>query len=142
MENENKKIINLNSKNANTIKYDSIIAITIAEGGAMGDPNGIDIVLKDMTRYYFNLIVTDININDFYNNNPVFKSIKCSLGNIIQLDENWNWFDMGFGNYLIIRKEYFEKYNKILFKKIGKKYNTGELYNSWYEILNEAIKDK
>ena len=131
--------ITLNSKNVDIIKYDSVIAITVAEGGAMGDPNGIDIVLKDMTRYYFNLIVTDININDFYNNNPVFKSIKCSLGNIIQLDENWNWFDMGFGNYLIIRKEYFEKYNKILFKKIGKKYNTGELYNSWYGILNEVM---
>lgn len=131
--------ITLNSKNINSIKYDSIIAITIAEGRAMGNPNGIEIVLKDMSHYYFNLGYTDINVGEFFENNPVFKSIKCSIGQITQIDDNWKWFDMGFGNYLIIRKEYYEKYNKILLEKIGERYSAGGLYNSWYNILNEAI---
>ena len=133
------EIININGKNANTIKYDSIIAITIAEGGAMGDPNGIEIVLKDMSLYYFNLGYTDINVGKFFEDNPVLKSIKCSIGQITQIDDNWKWFNMGFGNYLIIRKEYYEKYNNILLEKIGKEYGAGQLYNSWYKILNDTI---
>ena len=131
--------ITLNSKNVDIIKYDSVIAITVAEGGAMGDPNGIEIVLKDMSHYYYNLAYTDINVDKFFEDNPVFKSIKCSIAQITQIDKNWNWFDMGFGNYMIIRQEYYEKFNKALLKRIGKKYNTGELYNSWYGILNEVM---
>ena len=46
---------------------------------------------------------------------------------------------MGFGNYLVIRKEYYEKYRSYLIKKDGNKYNTGKFYNIWYEILKEVL---
>ena len=136
------KVINLSSENVSDIKYDSIIAITIAEGSAMGEPNGVNIVLNDMSHYHFNLGYTDIDIKKFFDDNPVFNSIKCSIGGIVEIDKDWKWFYMGFGNYLIVRKEYYEKYSCILKEKIGDKYSSGELYNNWYKILDETLMSK
>lgn len=41
----------LTKDNINKIKYEDIIAIFVAEGGAMGEPNAFHAVLKNLTHY-------------------------------------------------------------------------------------------
>lgn len=58
----------------NQIDYENVIAIFIAEGGAMGEPNAFHAVLKDLTHYYTNLGEMDFTKEEFFNALPVMGS--------------------------------------------------------------------
>ena len=48
------KIVELTNENINNINYDDVVAITIAEGGAMGEPDGFYVMLKNHDLYHTN----------------------------------------------------------------------------------------
>lgn len=121
-----------------TLDYSDIIAITIAEGGAMGEPGGLELVKSDLSLYHTNLSYSDINTDKLFEKIPVLGKIKVFFGNANNV-EDWKTFYMGFGNYLLVRDKYFEPYQKYLDENYKEGYEFVELYNSWYEILKQII---
>lgn len=59
-------IIDLTKNNIANLECENIIAITIAEGGAMGEPNSFHVVTKSLEHYYINLSDTDISRETFF----------------------------------------------------------------------------
>ena len=55
-----KNTIELTKDNIKEINYEDIIAVTIAESGAMGEPNGFYAVDKYLNVYHLNFYFTDI----------------------------------------------------------------------------------
>ena len=132
-------MIYLNKSNINKIKYEDIIAIFVAEGGAMGEPNAFHVVLKGLIHYYANLGNADFSKEEFDTAFPVMKTFRCFAEEVNKLEEGWNWFNAGFGNYLIVRNDYYEKIKKTIEKNLTKDYTRGELYNHWYEMIEKGV---
>ncbi len=72
---------------------------------------------------------------------PLLKNFKCFFGKTNYLEKGWKWLYMGFGNYLLLRNEYFEKYKKYMDDNLPKDYESGCLYNKWYNILIKIVKE-
>lgn len=68
-------IIDLTKNNIANLECENIITITIAEGGAMGEPNAFHVVTKSLEHYYTNLSDTDISRETFF----LFYVIKKDL---------------------------------------------------------------
>lgn len=129
----------LTKDNINKIKYEDIIAIFVAEGGAMGEPNAFHAVLKDLTHYYVNLGDVNSTRQDFFKAFPLMESIRCSCGEVNDLEDGWNWFNVGFGNYLIVRNEYYKSIKEYIEKNMSDNWQIGELFNNWFSVLEKII---
>lgn len=135
-------IIKLTKDNIDNIKYENVIAITIAEGGAMGEPNAFHVITKELEHYYRNLGKTDIPKVKFFDCFPLLKNIHCFCEELSGLDNDWNWFNMGYGNYLIIRKEYNDEMKNCIETRLTEKWESGELYNNWYDLVKSIVLDR
>lgn len=135
-------IIDLTKKNIEQITYENVIAITIAEGGAMGEPNAFHVVTKSLEHYYTNLGNTDISRETFFDCFPLLKKIHCFCEELEGLEKDWSWFNMGFGNYLIIRTEYNDEMNNCIKTRLTENWQRGELYNNWYDLVKSIILDR
>ncbi len=119
-----------------------IIAITLSEPGAMGEKCAFYMVNKHLDRFHVNMANNnwfDLIVEVF----PFLKEASFIVCQVFDLDEKWKWFDMGFGNYLLIRSEYYDEYKKIIddsFKGFYDEFNkTVLLYRAWYEFLNRLF---
>ena len=135
-----KNTIELTKDNIKEINYEDIIAVTIAESGAMGEPNGFYAVDKNLNVYHLNFYFTDIDGRDIVQVFPLLKTFKCFFGYVKKLDEDWNSFNMGYGNYLIVRKSIYYKVNLSIEKILGKNWMVSELYKKWYDVIKDACK--
>lgn len=131
--------IELNGDNINIIKYNEVVAVTIAEGGAMGETNGFYVILKNTNLYHTNFGQMQISKEKLFETFPLLKTFNCFCGEVVKLDEEWKSFYMGFGNYLIVRKEYFDIVNKYIKDSLPENYHEGSLYQKWYEIMIKVI---
>ena len=57
-------IIDLTKNNIANLECENVIAITIAEGGAMGEPNAFHVVTKSLEHYYTTEILTSYSTKD------------------------------------------------------------------------------
>jgi len=137
-----KNRIALTDDNIKIIKVDDLIAIAIAEGGAMGDPGAIELVDKDLKIYYTHFgEITNDNLEYVI---PFLKIISIGLGEVNGLPKEWDYLYTGYGNYLFILPRYKER----ILKYVQKKYkDTGmpavvELYSHWYEALENILNNK
>ena len=137
-----KKITNLTKNNIKNINYEDVIAITISEGGAMGEPNAFHVVTRNLYHYYTNLGDTDISKELLFSCFPLLKKIHCFFEELEGLENDWNWFNMGYGNYLIIRAEYNEEMNHCIETQLTKNWQRGELYNNWYNLIKSIVYDR
>lgn len=131
--------IEIDKDNIKNIKYDGVVAITIAEGGAMGEPNRFEVVDENMQLYHSNFANGKVEHKDLVKAFPVLKEFRCGFDNVDKLDKGWNWLSLGMGNYLLIRDKYFELYKDRVIGELGEKYRKGELYQSWFRILQKLI---
>lgn len=139
---ESTKIIKLDKDSIKDINYSSVVAITIAEEGAMGEQNAFHVVLNDLSHYYVNLEVADFPSEDFFKTFPVMETFSCFFGNVNNLENGWKWYYMGFGNYLLIREKYDDKVSKCIKENYGDDLGDGRLYQNWYNVLKKTIGDK
>lgn len=121
------------------IKYEDVIAFFISEGGAMGEPNVCHTILKDLTHYYINLYDRDFSKEEFFTYLPVLSSFDCFCEVITGLDKNWQWYNAGFGNYLIVRDNYTEKVDKYIKENFKENWEHGELYQKWFNMIKEIV---
>lgn len=105
----------------------------------MGEPNAFHAVLKDLTHYYVNLGDVNFTRQDFFKAFPLMESIRCSCGKVNDLEDGWNWFNAGFGNYLIVRNEYYKSIKEYIEKNMSDNWQIGELFNNWFSVLENVI---
>ena len=79
---ESTKIIKLDKDSIKDINYSSVVAITIAEEGAMGEQNAFHVVLNDLSHDYVNLEVADFSKEDFFKTFPVMETFSCFFENV------------------------------------------------------------
>lgn len=132
--------IELTKENLIDIKYKNIIAVTIAEGGAMGEPNGFYAVESDYKLYHLNFGSETINKKELFDKFPLLKTFKCFCEHVYNLEDGWEWFNMGFGNYLIVRDTFSKKVNEYISNNLKENWQHGELYQKWYEVIINVCK--
>ena len=127
--------IQLTEKNLKTIKPEDVIAITIATGGAMGDPGAIEIVDKDLKVYITHL--SEIDTSKLEGVIPFINTLQVMFDDIAGAGDDWAGLYTGYGNYLFVRPELKEPILHFVEEKYG---NTNlplvvELYSHWYDAL-------
>ena len=133
--------IEITKNNIEEIKYNNIMFLSFAEAGAMGEPGGIKILLKDSKLYHTNYCYNkDIKIEDLFSIFPPLATFQCGMCIVTNLDKNWKWIDMGMGNYLLIRDKIHSKYMEYLEKEIeNDKFRQGKIYAKWLEIAKKML---
>ena len=135
-----KKRIELTEKELKELDHKDFIAITLAEGGAMGDPGLIEIVDKDLNCYYTHFGEIDSKILE--DKLPFLKTVRFEFGNIKNLESDWAGLYTGAGNYLLVRP----KYEKPILKYIDDNYKDADkpkiikLYLHWRGALENMVK--
>jgi len=72
----------------------------------------------------------------------ILNSFSCFCGIVYELEKGWNWFDMGFGNYLMVRDIFYNDCLKYIKENFTEKYDSGELYKKWYDMIKIVMEDK
>ncbi len=124
-----KSLIEINYDNFPEYSPLNPIALSVAEGGAMGSPGNVKIVESDGTSYDFNL----------YNfHNETLKAICPSL--IECLNGNpaiWKEVDLGAGNHLFIKEPYYKEFRRRL--KVYGKVRPSWIYQNWMRIVHNML---
>lgn len=133
--NKDIKRIELTNELIDIIDYNDIIAVTISDGGAMGEPNCFYVVDKEYNIYHTNFCYDTIDYNKLQNKFTILKEFDCFFEGVRKLEKKWAWFNMGFGNYLMVRSSLEKIVKKFIDENLGVKYEYGELYQKWFFIL-------
>lgn len=131
--------IELDKDNIKDINFDEVIAITVAEGGAMGEPNGLLVVDENMKLYHSNFAFGNFKPEELKEKFPIIGGFACPPDKINELDLGWKWFNLGAGNALLIKDKYYEYFKDRVESELGKDYKKGELYQRWYELLKKVV---
>ena len=120
--------IELDNINVNEFEEKDIMYFTLAESGAMGEPDGIEVITKkdgNIKLYHTSarcFVVPEI--NDKF---KMIHKLNCGLfGAVTNVPEGFIHVDTGFGNHLFINKTISEK---LLDKIQG--LQTYEIYSRW-----------
>ncbi|MGN1379238.1 MAG: hypothetical protein ACI4XR_02445 [Bacilli bacterium] len=124
-----KKEIELSNEILDSIDYNKIIAVTIAEGGAMGEPNGFYAVDDKFNLYHTNFAYGKVNFEKLKNKFILFNE------EVDKIKKNWSWFYMGYGNYLLVRTFLGETIKKFIDEYFSDVYKHAELYDRWFYML-------
>lgn len=122
--------------------------ITYSERGSMGSPGDFTMITKDCKVSENNYLNGNITNEDIVRIIPEFKDIKIGFRTFYGSGlDNWNVFNMGFGNFLLVHKEISDKFIKsiqyYMSFKINKRnvvYNLQELYTKWLYGALTALK--
>ena len=129
--------VDLSEEMLEFIKPEEIIAITMASGGAMGDPSAIELVDKDLKVYY-------THFGDYDNSKlkrliPFIDTIRAEFDKIDGVGDDWAGLYTGYGNYLFVRPEL----KAPILHFVEENYSNTEvplvveLYSHWYDALTD-----
>lgn len=133
------ELIELDKDNIKDIDYDGVIAISVAEGEAMGEPNALLVVDENMKLYHSNFAFGNFKSEELKEKFPVIGGFACPPDKINELNLGWKWFNLGGGNALLVRDQYYEHFKNRIESELGKDYKKGELYQRWYELLQKVV---
>ena len=130
-----RKHIDLSEELLESIKTEDIIAITMAAGGAMGDPGAIELVDKDLKVYYTHF--GDISEEALKKAIPFLGTLRVEFDKIDGIGNDWAGLYTGYGNYLFVRPDLKEPILDFIKDNYGdsKLPPAVELYSHWYDAL-------
>lgn len=120
--------------NVRAISYEDIVFFSLAEGGAMGCPGEVLIATKkdDFVKWYC-LNTMTIPHKDLLTIYPPLETFDCGIfGMASGIQDGWNHVDLGFGNHLLVRDDYYDAFNSTISELHAK--NIGEIYANWRGI--------
>lgn len=122
----------------NNIKHDNVKFISIAEGGAMGYAGRIEllsIINNKCTLYIGNMFYGEklINMNEFYQIFPEFKTTSCFMGRCNNLPKGWQYVNLGMGNNLFVSDDVYDYFVSIV------DISHMSIYKSWLEKANATL---
>lgn len=128
----------LSEEQVKNLNYEDIIAFTVAEGGAMGNPGNIEIVVSkndNLIGYETNPSYGGIPLYKLYKAIPWLEKLVVGIGYIANVGEGWTHINTGYGNHLFIREFMSDS-----FEKKSKDKKVSEIYVSWKEWVAEISK--
>ena len=127
--------IKLTKQSIKKLTPDNLIAITIADAGAMGDPGAIEFVDKNLKLYYTHF--GEIEKSELERVIPFLKTLQLMFGDIEGLNKDWAGLYTGYGNYLFVRPEFKEPILHFVEENYGDSELplVVELYSHWYDAL-------
>lgn len=141
---KNTTTIELTNELFKSLDTKDFIAITLAEGEAMGNPGAIEIVDKDLKFYRTHFGEIDGKILE--DKIPFLKTVQIRFDGVTGFGDDWSYLYTGFGNHLFVRPEYKEPILKFIDEKCkndGKDIpKAAKLYTHWYEALKEIAGTK
>ncbi len=122
----------ITDENLNNITKDNIFFFTLAEGGAMGEPCGIEIVCKnDNDIKLFHTNYSDFDNKKLYSKFPTLETLKCgAFGIVTGVNNGYVHVDLGVGNHLFVKEEIKDIFNK----EIEEIQENHILYGNWLRI--------
>lgn len=134
-------VIKLTKDNYNDYDLFDIVAISIASGGAMGDPGAIEIVTSKGEVFYANPLYENISMVQVYCACPILTEIELGIFSCIKKPIGWSSFYLGYGNHLLLHDSINKQF------QFGQKQRQDEiqnrlLYNVWLDIVLDCIDGK
>lgn len=111
------------------------VAVSFAEGGAMGSPGEVEIVTKEGKWYKTNYAFGTIYWNQLLEVIPMLKECSFSFDEGDTCPDDWRPYDLGAGNHLFIRVELAEKFNRLTCDVT----RSSQLFRRWPFALNEIL---
>lgn len=125
------KLKRIELKNATFTKdiLDGVTFFQFAETGAMGEPGGIVFLTGDNKLYHANYFFGDLTMETIKKAFPPLAKCEFGLGIRTVVPKGWEYVNLGMGNHLIVRSDYYAKFALMI---TG--FNScGELYMHWLE---------
>lgn len=97
------KQIEVTNSNLNRVDFGSVVALTFAAEGAMGETGGIEFSTADGSLYHLNYIRGPVFLQQFH------RALPSSPTNLPDLPINWNELYLGVGNCLYIHEQAYKK---------------------------------
>ena len=123
--------IEIDDNNLNDFEEKDVMFFSLAEGGAMGEPNGIEIITKkenDIKLYRTNILNFDV--KKLYSKFSTLKTLNCGIFETVTGVQNgFIHVDIGVGNHLFIN----DSINNLFQEKI-KGLQPVEIYSRWLNI--------
>lgn len=114
------------------------VAVSYAEGGAMGSPGEVEIVTRDgkwhTTNYAFGTIYW-IQLLEVI---PMLGECEFGFLEPDKCPEDWRPYNLGAGNHLLIKADISEKFDELV---SDVKYPS-QLYRRWPFAVNEILKNQ
>ncbi len=123
----------LTEKIVKNLNYDDVIAISIAESGAMGIAGNLELVVATNNKligYQTNPLLGGIPYFKLYKVIPWLQDFRCDIDGVYNVLEGWKHIDTGFGNHLLVRKGIYER-----LKPKMKDKSAMEIYKFWKKWL-------
>ena len=117
--------------------FDGAWFFSIAEGGAMGSPGEVIVVLRTGEAFRFNYISSDINFEEVLTLFSPLNDFDTIYGEPLSLPDGWKHFYLGAGNHLLVFDEVYERFYEEA-KGIEPYY---KLYGQWLRIAEKIIKE-
>lgn len=136
-----RKFIEITQSNFESYSDIDIAAFSIAVPGAMGEGGGVIIVDTNGVLYHTNYCHEYLDKTELETILPVMKGVKLGIFDYDWVPEQWTALYMGFGNHLIFKQIYSEKFMKSL-KDNGiddHGIHMGNLYQKWLELMLEIV---
>lgn len=112
------------------------VAVSCAEGGAMGSPGEVEIVTRDGKWYKTNYAFGTISVTNLFHVVPMLKRHNVEQIGEDAYKDNWRPYDLGAGNHLFIKTDIVEKFN-ILISDVT---SPSQLYRRWPHSVNNILR--
>lgn len=129
-------MINLTKQNYKEHIPLDIVALSFAEGGAMGCPGNVEIVTFDQNFYCFNYCYGDLEEDKIYSICPELR--ECSFGPFghNKIPKGWKYYYLGAGNHLIISGRVCRDFDRANVEGL----EDVDLYQTWLDILFSTLR--
>ena len=136
-----REFIEITQSNFKSYSDIDIAAFSFAVPGAMGEGGGVIIVDTNGVLYHTNYCREDFDETELNAILPVMKDVKLGLFGGDLVPEQWTALYMGYGNHLIFKQFYSEKFMQSLKDNRIDDYGIqeGELYQKWLNLMLEIV---
>ncbi len=123
--------IEISKEDLDSIDFTRLLAYSVASGGAMGEPGGVEMLMRDGTLYHFNFFESEIQPNDFKSRVSVaglHGLANLGFGNHLHFQQdNADWLLAKRDRYMQTSDESFTAWP------------TATLYKKWVDFFRERI---
>ena len=130
--------ITITKENYNDYNLTDLVAISIAAGGAMGDPGAIEFITSQGRYFYANPVYENITLEQVYFACPLLSEIQLGVFGCIEKPKGWEYIYLGCGNHLLINDSIYVPF-QLGTKQKQEEIKKSLLYNNWKNIVEECL---